>query len=358
MYHFRMPALRAGAVAVGILAAGTISASAATMSLSVYGDVANPMQYSAQSLRAFDEEIRTLDAVGHHGPVTYTGASLWSLLDRAQVRTDPDVKNDILSKYVVARGQDGYRAVVSMGELDPGYGGKDTPQIIAYERNQESGSEEGLTLVLPGDAARSRNVSDLVSLEVVDAALGKPDLPGGRSESFTLSGAVEISGTYDLEALEARDALTRERRKGDPAVAVSYTGVHLGDLLTDAGIVTDPDVKNDILSKVVVATGNDGYQIAYALAELLPRYGDPQKDKLVAYSDDAGLLGDDGFARLLFAEDVRGGRGVSNLVSLEVSDAVTTVAPVPLPGSAALLLPALGAIAMLRRRKKAAHPKI
>lgn len=106
----------------------------------------------------------------------------------------------------------------------------------------------------------------------------------------------------------------------------TYTGVSLWTLIQDAGLLTDPSIKNDMLRFAVVATGSDGYRAVISLGEIAPQFGN-QPD-LVAYADTAGQLGTGGSAgalRLVVPGDHAGGRYVSNLASLQVID--TTAAP-------------------------------
>lgn len=117
-------------------------------------------------------------------------------------------------------------------------------------------------------------------------------------------------------------------------------------MLGAAGVLTDPAIKNDILRKMVVATGSDGYEVAFALGELSPSFGNAPI--LIAYSDTLGQLGNgpDGFARLVVPGDLAGGRYVSNLASLTVFDPTA----VPEPASLALLLAGVAGLVTLRRR--------
>jgi hypothetical protein len=133
---------------------------------------------------------------------------------------------------------------------------------------------------------------------------------------------------------------------GGTPVTATFTGVSLWTLLTDAGIVTDPTVKNDILNYYVLATGSDGYEAIFSLGELDPMFGGTGAPDLIAYLQDGMPLGADGFARVVVPGDNFGGRYVSNLVSLQVIDAV-----VPEPGSLPLFASSLLAMALLRRRK-------
>ncbi|MBV8522213.1 MAG: hypothetical protein JOY71_08815, partial [Acetobacteraceae bacterium] len=84
--------------------------------------------------------------------------------------------NDELRFYVLATGTDGYEAAFSLGELDPAFGGSSTaPDLVAYAQINAQGVAAPLgpdgfaRIIVPGDAAGGRYVSNLVSLQVLDA---------------------------------------------------------------------------------------------------------------------------------------------------------------------------------------------
>ena len=124
---------------------------------------------------------------------------------------------------------------------------------------------------------------------------------------------------------------------GGRLVSASFTGVPLWTLLYAAGLVTDPAARGGQLRHYVLATGSDGYEATFSLGELNPALGGGIAPDLVAYAQDGGSLGTDGFARFVVPGNLAGGRYVSNLVSLQVLDATA----VPEPGSLVLLLGAL-----------------
>ena len=43
----------------------------------------------------------------------------------------------------------------------------------------------------------------------------------------------------------------------------TYTGVSLWTLLSTAGLITNPTIKNDVLRQYVVAVGSDGYEAVF-----------------------------------------------------------------------------------------------
>lgn len=146
------------------------------------------------------------------------------------------------------------------------------------------------------------------------------------SATLSVSGAVVQAKTFDLAALQALPTVTAT------VGGVTYTGVSLWALLDKTtGIATHPGVKNEGLRLAVVATGSDGYQAALSLGEIDPAFGN-QPD-LVAYKADGQLLAANGFARLVLPNDVKAGRWVARLASLQVVS-LSAGAPTPAqPGS-------------------------
>jgi hypothetical protein len=322
------------------------------------GDVATPVVETLSSLSALASTTETVTYAAGGSPVTdtYTGTTLWTLLGSAGgIKPIPGVKNSSLLNYVVAVGSDGYEAVFSGGEINQMFGGSSSaPDMVAYS---DTGGQLGpgvadgfARMVAPGDKAGGRYVSNLVDLTVGQAPVPAKG-PGGLSSEFTLSG-VKTPGTYTLSTLEALPAvqLTATYTAGGKPVTDTYTGVSLWTLLSDAGLITDPSIKNDVLREYVEAIGSDGYAAIFSLGEIDPMFGGA--DDLVAYADTGGQLGpdgDDGFARMVVPGDTAGGRYVSNLVALKVF----TAAPVPEPATWVLLIAPLPILAFLRGRRRA-----
>ena len=150
--------------------------------------------------------------------------------------------------------------------------------------------------------------------------------PGGVSTFFTVSGDVTNRALFNLSKLQqfspARANVTYFA--AGSVVTESFTGVLLWDLLNNApvdGIVTNPNIKNDILHKVVIVTGTDCYQSVFGASEFDPFFGGSQI--MVAYATGGQSLGSAGFARIVVPGDKAGGRFVSNIATIQVQD--TTV---------------------------------
>lgn len=338
--------IAAGLVGMSVLAGGAHATPTTAFMLS--GDVGTPGNYTGLALQALPPTTETVTYQAGGAPVTdtFTGPTLWTLLQAAGgVTTNPAIKNDILRKYVIATGSDGYKAVISLGEVAPNFGHK--PDLVAYaDTAGRLPIPDGFArIVAVGDKAGGRYVSNLADLHV-GGAPAQAGTGGGTTTQFSVRGAVANPVTDTLATLQALTPHTETvtYMAGSTSVTDTYTGALLWDVLGVAGVLTDPAIKNDILRKLVIATGSDGYQVAFSLGELSPTFGN--EPILVAYSDTLGqLTGADGFARLVVPGDIAGGRYVSNLASLTVFDPTA----VPEPASAVLLLAGLAGIVLPRR---------
>ena len=79
-------------------------------------------------------------------------------------RFDPAVKNDSLRFWIAATGSDGYHAIVSWGEVDPGFGA--TNALLAVLRDGKPLDDAGPRLVVPGDVRGGRYVTGVVEVRL------------------------------------------------------------------------------------------------------------------------------------------------------------------------------------------------
>lgn len=284
------------------------------------GAVDRPAAFTEADLSARAAVTQTVNFSSGSGPQThtYTGTALWSLLNDAGLQADPARKNDLLGRYVLATGADGYQVAFALGELSPDYGNK--PSLLVYAETKDGasaplGAVDGpFRVTAPGDVKGGRYVSNLVRLDVRAPAATATGIGGGVSTTFAVSGQVKTPAQFDLQALKG---LT-------PAIDVTiganvYRGVSLWTLLSGLGLPATP--KNVTLGMVAVATGSDGYRATVSLGEIDPNFG--AKGALVAYQMNGVDLTGAGFARLVVPGEVKQSRSVSNLVAIEVFAAGT-----------------------------------
>src|SRR5499425_2550009 len=73
------------------------------------------------------------------GGDTFTGVSLWSLLGGNSTGTTSNIttvgggNNPILRNYILATGGGGKTSLLSVGEIDPFFGGTGPPYLVAYQ---------------------------------------------------------------------------------------------------------------------------------------------------------------------------------------------------------------------------------
>jgi hypothetical protein len=276
-----------------------------------------------------------------------TGISLWGLLGGANASsptaptyggittstpTGDNGKNAIFRYYLVGSNAAGAQSVVSLGEIDPNFGG--TAPVPAFVAYQTAGGTPLTTptLVVPG--APGRDLTGLTSLTLLSVP-ALPALPSGTtappSTVVTLSGATAHPGSYDLAALKADFTPVQV-----PANSETYTGVPLWTFL---GATT-----SNVTSQIVIAQATDGLEVVYSLAELDPALGG-NPDDLLPYASTGGDFPGDGVARTIFPTDFKMGRWVSNLDSLNIVDA-------PEPASLVLLAAPLLPLGIIRNRRR------
>ena len=335
----------------GFALAALMSSAAFATPVTVNGDLSNAgTSFSIADLQGLPSTTETLTINGETH--SYTGVQLWTVLGgntagASNIVTQGGGNNPILRNFVVASGSGGERSIVSAGEINPLFGGTTDPTfgtpgkpaLVVYQK-------DGVTLATPQlivgqDGTGTRNITDLSALTVggVDRVTG----PGGVSHAFNITDDGHVLRTIDsvtsLSFLtEASENVTFQ--SGANIRNATFTGVSLWDLLT----AVDPHLDN-LANSILTAVGSDGFQVVFSLAELNPALGGP--DVLLAYGDSTGpngTLGTAGDFRLVVPGDARGGRFVSNLISIDIHE-------VPEPATLALLLVGLMAIFALRRSR-------
>jgi DMSO/TMAO reductase YedYZ molybdopterin-dependent catalytic subunit len=151
------------------LAAATPQASpAADEALEILGLVDRPGTLGLAALRVLPTETVHVTYEANRGAEShdFTGVRLYDVLQHVGIVAEPGDRTPLLRRYLVITAKDGYRLVVSGGELDPDFG--NVPMLLAWERDGQplTGDEGPLELVAPGDRLVSRYVYGVVQIDV------------------------------------------------------------------------------------------------------------------------------------------------------------------------------------------------
>jgi len=283
--------------------------------LTVSGAVKTNLTLSMADLAAGKQQSQQVTFTEQGGRTethTYRGPLLLDLLTRAG--GEGSAGRDLLVRYIVATGKGNQRAVLSWGEIDPIFAG--TKVIVAHERDgARLPAEEGtFRLIIPSDKSGARSLSGLSHLEVRTIP---PQQPSGGV--LRITGAVSKPLSLTPADLAARNPTTLQvtYMAGGVVDAHTYKGVPLLQLLDEAGVRTGENPQQGMLTRYIVASGNDGRQAIVSWGEIDPTYAGVKV--MVAYEENGLPIGN--LARLVVPSDVRGGRYTPYLLSLDVRDA-------------------------------------
>jgi hypothetical protein len=131
--------------------------------------------------------------------------------------------------------------------------------------------------------------------------------------------SIEVIGLDGRKATIALADLPRKAVDTADAAGIRtrHEGVLMRDVLVKAGVPMGEALRGKALARVVIATARDGYQVAYAIAEIDAAFNDHVM--LIADSRDGKpLLADTGPLQVVVPQDKRAARWIRQLVTLEV----------------------------------------
>jgi hypothetical protein len=109
-----------------------------------------------------------VNASEHSNPVNFEGASLKSVLEKAGITFGESMKGKRLTNCLLVEAADGYRVVIALPELDPGF--TDKQIILAFQRDGKPlGDKEGpYRVVIPDEKRMARWVRQVTVLKIVE----------------------------------------------------------------------------------------------------------------------------------------------------------------------------------------------
>ena len=266
-------------------------------SIAVNGQVSTPASYSVADLAALPQT--TLPDDRHRqARGGLTGVLLESLITAAAPQT-PEVKNADLRVSVVVAGKRGAVAA-TLAELQPRFGNH--PALLV---TQGHGRHARTNLVFPGDRGHRRTVRDVgsITVSVADPAL-PTGLPTGAITIRTDRGSVVVTARRLAKLPQVTRTVTFASGSGQQTRV--ETGPTLAAVLRAAHVRTTP-------TSVVAAIADDGYVSTVTPGEATSG----RRTLLVSLVEDGIALTQ---PRLVADGDIAGGRYVSGLLGLQVTD--------------------------------------
>lgn len=137
-----------------------------------------------------------------------------------------------------------------------------------------------------------------------------------QANEVTVGGDVTKPFKIDAASFAAMNQV-KVKVKANNGMEHTYTGVLLYDLINQADAIPNKQLKGKALTKYVLVTAADGYQIVIALPEFDPAFNDKQII-LANKEDDEALAANFGPYRLIVPGDKRPARSAMRVVSIDV----------------------------------------
>jgi DMSO/TMAO reductase YedYZ molybdopterin-dependent catalytic subunit len=137
--------------------------------LAVQGDIATPLSLTADDLAKMPRETASVPAPDG-SKIVYEGVTLLAVLQKAGAPFGKQLRGKVLTTYVLAKAQDGYQVVFTLGEIDPDFGNETI--LLADKRDGKPlpDKQGPFRLVCPNDHEGARSIRMLQTLEVVRLA--------------------------------------------------------------------------------------------------------------------------------------------------------------------------------------------
>jgi hypothetical protein len=130
---------------------------------------AKTQAFSLDALKALPHKTVTVHNPHANADETYSGVVLMDLLAGLGAPHGKDLHGKALSDYVVATGSDGYRAVLSLAEVDPEFHPGEVIVADTMDGKPLDAKTGPFRLVVTEDKRPARSVHSLVSIEVKQA---------------------------------------------------------------------------------------------------------------------------------------------------------------------------------------------
>ena len=249
------------------------------------GTVPNPLALHPWELAVLPQRTITVTFQEQGKTVTHTeqGPYLADALTFAGWQPIAACRNDVLRWWIVASNTKGQTALVTRGEIDPGFGNRQAILSIS-EDGKFLAARSGPRLIVPGDATSGRAIANVNQITVGRAAsqlaqTGCDDIgkvasppPAGRCWSTATSRARSTLTTAQLQQLGIRSMNVSFLNGANPVTA-SEQGPLLEDVIRMAKPKINNKCPNDALRFYIQASATDGYSSLLSWGDISAAYG-------------------------------------------------------------------------------------
>jgi len=145
--------------------AGTAPTAKDDLVISVYSSH-SPLKVSLLDLKALPHITVTLHNSHTNVDETYSAVRLADLLGKVGAPLGSELRGKGISNYIVATGSDGYKAVLALAEVDPGFHPGEVLVADAMNGQPLDAHSGPFKLVVTEDKRPARSVRNLVSIEL------------------------------------------------------------------------------------------------------------------------------------------------------------------------------------------------
>ena len=140
-----------------------------------------------------------------------------------------------------------------------------------------------------------------------------------QTASIKISGEATAAMTINDEDLHKYSQTTVSRKDHD-GKEHTYSGVTLSDILKKASATLGPDLKGKNLTKYILVTASDNYQVVFALAELDKAFTD-RAIILADQVDGKPLPSGEGPCRIIVQDEKKPARCIREVTAIQVLSA-------------------------------------
>lgn len=161
----RTTSLRTSHAVLVLLTWAAVACVGDAQEIAVQNDTSAPLNVTATDITAMPHQKVSVD--DHGKTITFEGVPLRLVLEEAGVTFGESLRGKRLSTCLLVEAADGYRVVIALPELDPGF----TDRVILLADKADGhplDSKEGpFRIVIPGEKRMARWVRQVIALKVV-----------------------------------------------------------------------------------------------------------------------------------------------------------------------------------------------